>query len=127
MNCFNGIGRLVADPEIRHTQDGMAVARYRVAIDRRKKGEADFIGCVAFGKTAEFAEKYLRKGMKIGISGEIRTGSYEKDGRKVYTTDVIVNGHTFCEKAGEQSVTADSNGFMAVPEGTDEELPFSFC
>ena len=98
------IGRLTGSPEVRYSNvngDQLAIARYTLAVDRKKKDETDFIRCVAFGKQGEFAEKYLNKGMKIGVEGRIQTGSYEdKDGKKVYTTDVVVEAHEFCEKKG---------------------------
>lgn len=136
MNKVILTGRLVAEPEVRYAQGAqpMAVARYRLAVDRRfkKEGEptADFIGCVAFGKQGEFAEKYLRKGMKILVTGRIQTGSYtDKNGNNVYTTDIIVEEHEFCEsKSNEAGKPAtpktDANGFMDIPDGIDEELPF---
>lgn len=134
MNKFFGIGRLTKDPEIMHKGE-TNIARYSLAIDRRK-GEADFINCVCFGRAADFAEKYLQKGMKIAVAGRIQTGSYKtKDGRTVYTTDIVVEEHEFCEgrKAQEgpqrgsvDNLPADSqiDGFLAIPEGIDEELPF---
>ena len=135
MNKVILMGRLVADPEVRYSQGANAtcVARYRLAVDRKFKREgeqeADFISCVAFGKNGEFAEKYLHKGMKIAVEGRIQTGSYEnKDGQKVYTTDVIVEGHDFCESkgAGQQDAPQNnSDGFMNIPDGFDEELPFN--
>lgn len=134
MNKFFGIGRLTKDPEIMHKGE-TNIARYSLAIDRRK-GEADFINCVCFGRAADFVEKYLQKGMKIAVAGRIQTGSYKtKDGRTVYTTDIVVEEHEFCEgrKAQEgpqrgsmDNLPADSqiDGFLAIPEGVDEELPF---
>lgn len=132
MNKVVLAGRLTADPDIRHTggAEDLAVARYRLAVDRRvarNNGEqtADFINCVAFGKRAEFAEKYLRKGIKIMISGRIQTGSYkDKDGRTVYTTDVVVEEHEFCESKGAQVETQPDNGFMPAPDDLDG-LPFA--
>ena len=129
------MGRLTRDPEVRYTQgeNATAVARYSLAVDRRYKREgdpeADFINCVACSKQGEFAEKYLRKGMKIAISGRIQTGSYtDKDGKKVYTTDIVVEEHFFCESKGatqeQPQPTTSSDGFMNVPDGIDEELPF---
>lgn len=120
MNKCALIGRLTKDPEVRQTTgaEPMAVARYTLAVDRMKKDEADFINCVAFRKAAEFAEKYLRKGMKIAVTGHIQTGSYtDKDGHKRYTTDVIIEDQEFCEKK------AQDDGFV-VPEN-EEGLPFS--
>lgn len=137
MNRFCGIGRLTREPEIRYAtgEKQTAVARYTLAIDRRfkKEGEqnADFINCVAFGKQGEFAEKYLHKGMKIAIEGRLQTGSYEKDGRKVYTTDIVVENHEFCEskKFGE-TVQETGDGysnekFMPVSGDAQEQLPFA--
>lgn len=136
MNKWLGIGRLVADPEVRYSQgdNQTCIARYRIAVDRRYKKdgeqETDFISCVAFGKNGEFAEKYLHKGMKIGVEGRIQTGSYEKDGVKHYTTDIVVEAHDFCESKGTSSNPApapqvDDDGFMNIPDGIDEELPFN--
>ena len=123
MNQVILIGRLTKDPEVRYSGEGTAVGRYCLAVDRRsKKDEADFINCVTFGKSAEFAEKYLTKGMKIAIHGRIQTGSYKnKDGQTVYTTDVVVEDHEFCES---KKAVAD-DGFMAIPDGVNEELPFA--
>lgn len=124
MNKVILLGRLTRDPDIRYTQgaEPMAIARYTLAVDRRirREGEAaaDFISCVAFGKIAEVAEKYLNKGTKIIISGRLQTGSYtERDGRKVYTTEVIVEDQGFAESKKSQ------NDFMDIPEG--EKLPFT--
>jgi single-strand DNA-binding protein len=126
MNHVSLIGRLTRDPDVRSTQNGEQVARYTLAVDRSSKDKsADFISCVTFGKAAEFAAKYLTKGLKIGVEGRIQTGSYtNKDGQKVYTTDVVVSSHTFCEKAGAAKEVPDSDGFVHVPEGNEEELPF---
>lgn len=156
MNKVILMGRLTRDPDVRYSagENATAVARYTLAVDRRFKrdGEAtaDFIGCVAFGRQAEFAEKYLRQGTKIAISGRIQTGSYtNRDGQKVYTTDVVVEDQEFAESksASEHNsgysapynaapsaapaapahdmggVSAD--GFMNIPDGIDEELPFN--
>ena len=136
MNHICLIGRLTADPEVRYTQgeNSMAVARYTLAVDRPRRAEgqqaADFIRCVAFGRTAEFAEKYLHKGNKIALDGRIQTGSHDdKDGKKIYTTDVIVNHHYFCESAGAaqpKSIATDENGFMTIPDGLEDDgLPFN--
>ena len=97
MNKANLLGRLTKDVDLRYSANGdMAIARFTVAVNRIKKGEADFISCKAFGKTAELIEKYFRKGDQIGISGRIETGSYDdKDGKKVYTTDVVVDDFDF--------------------------------
>lgn len=141
MNKVILIGRLVRDPEVRYMQNDnqTAVARYTLAVDRRFKRDgdeqtADFINCVAFGKTAEFAEKYYHKGIKIVISGRIQTGSYtNKDGVKVYTTDVVVEEQEFAESKNanqqnnERPQSAPENigdSFMNVPEGIDAEIPF---
>ena len=148
MNKVILMGRLTRDPEVRYSQgeNAMAVARYTLAVDRRisrnnQNGEptADFIQCVAFGRSGEFAEKYFRKGMKVVVTGRIQTGSYtNKDGQKVYTTDVVVEDQEFAEsKAASQNngggfVPADrpspsdaGDGFMNIPDGIDEELPFN--
>jgi len=128
MNVVILIGRLTKDPDVRYSNDGKGVARYTLAVDRRGDG-ADFVSCVAFGKSAEFAEKYLHHGLKIAVQGRIQTGSYtNRDGQKVYTTDVIVDAHEFCEKKNENAPerakdTADD--FVAVPDNLDGEgLPF---
>jgi len=153
MNKVILIGRLTRDPEVRYSQSSnssgessMAIARYTLAVDRRfsrsgsDENTADFIGCVAFGKTGEFVEKYLRKGTKIAVTGRIQTGSYtNKDGVKVYTTDVVVDDHEFCESknasgGGDNNYSggnigrpepSSSDGFMNIPDGIDEELPFN--
>lgn len=144
MNKVVLVGRLVRDPEIRYTQgdNPMAIARYTLAVDRRFKREgeptADFINCVVFGKSAEFVEKYFVKGLRIAISGRITTGSYtNKDGMKVYTTEVTVEDQEFAESkaesesnkdSGHQSKTSNTSsngGFMSIPDGIDEELPFN--
>ena len=97
--------------------EGGKMARYTLAVDRRRKDAgADFISCCTFGKSAEFAEKYLKKGTKIAVTGRIQTGSYQKDGVTVYTTDVVVDDHEFCESKG------DSKGFVPVED--DDVLPF---
>ena len=124
MNKVVLMGRLTKDPETRYSQD-MAVSRYTLAVDRRgKKDEADFINCVAFGKSGEFAEKYFKKGMKVAVSGRIKTGSYtNKDGRKVYTTDVVIEDQEFAESKKTEGKTEDDD-FVNIPEG-EEELPFA--
>jgi single-strand DNA-binding protein len=120
------MGRLTKDPDISISQNGTQIARYTIAIDRIGKDQgADFISCVAFNKSAEFADKYLKKGTKIAIEGAIRTGSYtNKDGQKVYTTDVIVNRQEFAESKGEAKETKPEDGFMSIPGGIDDEIPF---
>ena len=138
MNKVFLAGRLTRDPEVRYTQGDKpaAIARYTLAVDRRFKRDgdanADFINCVAFGKAAEFAEKYYKKGIKIIVSGRIQTGSYtNKDGQKVYTTDVVVEEQEFVEsKSSSQNnssghTASGSDGFMNIPDGIDEEVPFS--
>lgn len=140
MNKVHLLGRPTKDPEIRYSQgdNPLAVARYILAVDRRFKREgeqtADFINCVAFGKIAEFTEKHIKKGTKILITGRIQTGSYtNKDGQKVYTTEVIVEEQEFAEskksssQPGERSEpsSASGDGFMNIPDGIDEELPFN--
>ena len=126
MNLAILMGRLTKDPDISTSQNGTQIARYTIAIDRIGKDQgADFISCVAFSKSAEFAEKYLKKGTKIAIEGAIRTGSYtNKDGQKVYTTDVIVNRQEFAESKGEAKETKPEDGFMSIPGGIDDEIPF---
>lgn len=168
MNKVVLMGRLTRDIEVRYStgENPMAVARYTLAVPRKFKREgeadADFISCVAFGKAAEFAEKYFRQGTKIVVTGRIQTGSYtNKEGQKVYTTDVIIEEQEFAESKSaseansggrhsdehqsgqsssgyrssqsqqgrgqsyqQQSFTEDKNGFMNIPDGIDEELPF---
>ena len=142
MNKVILMGHLTRDPEVKYTQgeNTMAIARYTLAVDRRFKrdGEAaaDFISCVAFGRQAEFAEKYFRQGIRIVVTGRIQTGSYtNRDGNKVYTTDVVVEEQEFAESKNAQNHAAgqaaagkpqvDPDGFMNIPDGIDEELPFS--
>lgn len=129
MNNVVLMGRLTKDPDVRRTNDGTAIGRFTLAVDRMKKDEADFIGCVSFGKTAEFVEKYLKKGTKICGSGRIQTGSYtNKDGQKVYTTDVILERVEFAEsKASAQpEAKPDGDGFMNIPDDVDDAgLPFN--
>lgn len=123
-------GRLVRDPEVRYSQgeNATCIARYTLASDRKYSKaddkQTDFINCVAFGKSGEFAEKYLKKGIKILVVGRIQTGSYEKDGKKVYTTDVVVEEHEFCESKGSGETPAAGDGeFMKIDEN-DSTLPF---
>ena len=131
MNKVILIGRLVADPDIRHTQSGKCVASYRLAVDRSFKSdgqpEADFINCVAWGKNGEFCQRYLHKGMKFALEGRIQTRTYDdKDGKKVYVTEVIVEHHEFCESKR----SADSGGYAEPAQGfteideDDGDLPF---
>ena len=155
MNKVILMGRLTRDPDVRYSngEQATAVARFTLAVDRRvarRDGEqtADFIGCVAFGRTAEFVEKYFRQGMRMVISGRIQTGSYtNRDGQKVYTTDVVAEEVEFAESKAtsdalryssgmgggykSQAPSAPSpsgaagDGFMNIPDGIDEELPFN--
>ena len=154
MNKVVLMGRLTRDPEVRYSQGepATAVARYTLAVERRFQREgaqtADFIPCVVFGKSAEFAEKYFRQGMRMVISGRIQTGSYtNRDGQKVYTTDVVAEEVEFAEsKATSDALRNNSgmgggyqpqapsapspsgaagDGFMNIPDGIDEELPFN--
>ena len=145
MNKVILMGRLTKDPEIRYTGTGepIAIARYTIAVNRpyKKDGQtqADFINVVSYRKAAEFIEKYFRKGMKANICGRIQTGSYtNKDGNKVYTTDVLVEEIEFGESKNSNQQSAapanpsnavnpmtDENGFMNIPDGIDEELPFA--
>lgn len=131
-NRWTGMGRLTKDPDVRYTskQDGTqsCVARFSIAIDRdfKKDSQTDYISCVAFGKQGEFVEKYLRKGIKIVASGRIQTGSYKnKDGNTIYTTDVVTEEIEFAESKGSnQQETPASEGFVEIPEGIENELPF---
>lgn len=146
MNKVILMGRLTRDPEVRYSQGGaeqIAIARFSLAVERRFKhdGEqnADFISCVAFKKTGELVEKYLRQGSRITICGRIQTGSYtNKDGQKVYTVEVVVEELEFAESKGERNEnnaakknegrstsTAQQDGFMNIPDGIDDELPFN--
>lgn len=137
MNKVILIGRLTKDPEIRYSQGASTtcVARYTLAVDRKFKQEgqptADFINCIAFGKLGEFAEKYLRKGIKIAVTGRIQTGSYKnKDGNTVYTTDVVVEEQEFCESKSQsnsqpQPTPSNDNSWMNIPDGVEDSLPFN--
>ena len=139
MNSVQLVGRLVRDPEVKYSNGGTTIARFTVAVDRKFKKEgqpdADFISCLAFGKTAEFMEKYFFKGMRIGLNGSIQTGSYKnKDGNTVYTTDVLADNVEFTEskqqnqqapQTQQKQQQAANDGFMNIPDGIDEELPFS--
>lgn len=142
MNRVELSGRFARDPDVRYTDGGSTVARFSIAVDRTVKKndewvhEADFISCVAFGKTAEFIEKYFNKGSFIIVLGNIKTGSYtNKDNVKVYTTDVFVEKAEFGGGKAENSIGTDNNagsqqptsddGFMNIPDGIDEELPFN--
>lgn len=132
MNNVSLVGRLIRDPEIKISASGSSYARFAIAVDRRKKDDgADFINIIAFGKTSEFIEKYFRKGQRIGIAGRIQTGSYDgKDGKKVYTFDVIADNVEFVESksaSGPASATpANADGFVNVPDDVmDDGLPFN--
>ena len=141
MNKVVLMGRLTRDPELRYSQgtNSLAITRYTLAVDRRVKrdGEAsaDFISCVVFGHSAEFAEKYFRQGMRVSVSGRIQTGSYtNRDGVKVYTTDVVVEEQEFADNKGDREGMQPipekafgrepGDGFMDIPDGIEEELPF---
>jgi single-strand DNA-binding protein len=139
--CIFTAARLTKDPDVKYTQDGKAIARFGIAVNKEYKvpeGQptADFLNCVAFGKTAEFVEKYFRKGSKINLEARAQSGSYtNKEGQKVYTLDFIVNNVEFCNDKNSSdngaapasaTVPAASDGeFMNIPEGIDEELPFN--
>lgn len=146
MNKVVLCGRLTKEPEIRYSagERSMAIARYTLAVERKgkkKEGEpsSDFINCIAFDKSGEFAEKYFTKGLRVLISGRIQTGSYtNKDGKKVYTTDIVVEEQEFADGKNQTEKkyddkdpgpspygNADQDGFMTVPEGIDPELPFN--
>ena len=150
MSCVNNVslkGRLTRDPDVRYTQgeQTMAIARFTLAVDRRRRSQsdqqqADFVSCVAFGKQGEFIEKYFKKGSSLDLQGHIQTGSYTKqDGTKVYTTDVVIDDCTFGESkrssegsqqvpaSGAAASTAQDNvdAWVHIPEGIDEELPFN--
>jgi len=140
MNKVILMGRLTRDPDIRYSQsdEPTAVARYTLAVDRRyskdQQQTADFISCVTFGKNAEIAEKYFHQGIKLVVTGRIQTGSYtNKDGNKVYTTDVVVEDQEFAESKKDTSgattgrpepSNVNAEGFMSIPEGIEDDLPF---
>ena len=122
MNQFNGIGRLTKDADVRYSSEGKAVARFTLAMTRDfDREKADFPSCVAFGKVAERIEKYTHKGSRIRITGRIQTGSYEKDGHKVYTTDIVVNELEFLDSKKDEQ---NNDGFNQVEGATEEQLPF---
>ena len=152
MNKVILMGRLTRDPEVRYSagENALAIARYTLAVDRRfrRDGEAsaDFISCVSFGRTAEFAEKYFRQGLKIAVTGRIQTGSYtNRDGQKVYTTEVVVEEQEFAESKSASDTyaashpqssapapsmptpsAASADGFMNIPsDGIESEIPFN--
>lgn len=134
INSWIGLGRLTGDPSVGATQGGTKYARFTLAIDRpRKKDsqdhETDFISCVAWSHTAEFVEKYMHKGQKIAVEGRIQTGSYEKNGVKVYTTDIFVDRVEFADgkkqdQGDELPPPAAEEDFMNIPDAIDEQLPF---
>ena len=151
MNKVILMGRLTRDPDVRYSagENALAIARYTLAVDRRfrRDGEAtaDFISCVAFGRVAEFAERYFHQGIRIVVSGRIQTGSYtNREGQKVYTTEVVVEEQEFAESksasdqyaashpsapapsaAAPTPSAASADGFMNIPDGIDEDLPFN--
>lgn len=138
MNKWLGIGRLCSDPEISTDRNGNPIAKYRLAVSRdfKREGqpEADFLTCRAYGKPAEFVQKYLHKGVKIAVEGRIQTGSYDKDGVRHYTTDIVVDRHEFCEPKGAElaenvhtptaAETAQATMFPTYTPVVDEDLPF---
>lgn len=140
MNICIQMGRLTADPEIRYSQEGTAIGRFTLAVDRRFKRdgqpEADFHNCVCFKNQAEFAEKYLHKGIKVVVQGELQDNNYtNRNGEKVYGKQIVLNSIEFAESKNAQGAVApaknqperkvDENGFMNIPDGIDEELPFN--
>ena len=129
MNKVILLGRLTKDPEVRYSTtkngDNMAIARFTLAVDRKYEQTADFISCVAFGKQGEFAEKYLKQGIKIALTGHIQTGSYtNKDGQKVYTTDVVIEEMEFAESKKKEGKNTEPDGYVDIPENITEDLPF---
>jgi len=145
MNNVSLVGRLVRDPEVRYGQnESVSVAKFSLAVERRFKrdGEStvDFLNCTVFGKSAEFTEKYFRKGMRVAITGRIQTGSYKnKDGQTVFTTEIIVESQEIAQSKSESNESSTANNaeagkspygssgddFMSIPEGDEDELPFS--
>lgn len=145
MNNVSLVGRLVRDPEVRYGQnESVSVAKFSLAVERKWKRDGeptvDFINCTVFGKSAEFTEKYFRKGMRVAITGRIQTGSYKnKDGQTVFTTEIIVESQEIAQsksesnesstasnaEAGKSTYGSSGDDFMSIPEGTEDELPFS--
>ena len=145
MNNVSLLGRLVRDPEVRYGQnESVSVAKFSLAVERKWKRDGeptvDFINCTVFGKSAEFTEKYFRKGMRVAITGRIQTGSYKnKDGQTVFTTEIIVESQEIAQsksesnesstasnaEAGKSPYGSSGDDFMSVPEGVEDELPFS--
>jgi len=144
MNNVSLVGRLVRDPEVRYGQnESVSVAKFSLAVERRFKRDGeptvDFINCTVFGKSAEFTEKYFRKGMRVAITGRIQTGSYKnKDGQTVFTTEIIVESQEIAQSKSESNESSTSSNaeagkspygssgddFMSIPEGAEDELPF---
>lgn len=130
MNLIIIMGRFTKDPETKYTQDGKAITKASIAVSRRFKQDgqpdADFFDAVAFGKTAEFMEKYFHKGMKAVITGELRNNNYtDKDGVKHYGNNIVISTIEFAEsKRADDNTSADPDGFINIPEGMDDELPF---
>lgn len=145
MNNVSLVGRLVRDPEVRYGQnESVSVAKFSLAVERKWKRDGeptvDFINCTVFGKSAEFTEKYFRKGMRVAITGRIQTGSYKnKDGQTVFTTEIIVDSQEIAQsksesnesstasnaEAGKSPYGSSGDDFMSIPEGAEDELPFS--
>lgn len=145
MNNVSLVGRLVRDPEVRYGQnESVSVAKFSLAVERKWKRDGeptvDFINCTVFGKSAEFTEKYFRKGMRVAITGRIQTGSYKnKDGQTVFTTEIIVESQEIAQsksesnessiasnaEAGKSPYGSSGDDFMSIPEGAEDELPFS--
>lgn len=145
MNNVSLVGRLVRDPEVRYGQnESVSVAKFLLAVERKWKRDGeptvDFINCTVFGKSAEFTEKYFRKGMRVAITGRIQTGSYKnKDGQTVFTTEIIVESQEIAQsksesnesstasnaEAGKSPYGSSGDDFMSIPEGAEDELPFS--
>lgn len=144
MNNVSLVGRLVRDPEVRYGQnESVSVAKFSLAVERKWKRDGeptvDFINCTVFGKSAEFTEKYFRKGMRVAITGRIQTGSYKnKDGQTVFTTEIIVESQEIAQSKSESNESSTANNaeagkspygsseddFMSIPEGAEDELPF---
>ena len=131
MNKTMLLGRVTKDIELKFGKDGMAIAKFSVAVNRMKKGETDFINCIAFGKTAETIANYIKKGSQIGIEGHIQTGSYtNKDGHKVYTTDVIVDRFDFVGGGNNNTTNNTQNGdvpgdYFGASEVDNSDMPFN--
>lgn len=129
MNYISLMGRVVREPEIKYTNDNKCIARYSIAVSRKFKNkqgnyDTDFFNLVSFNSTALFIEKYLHKGVKILVEGELRNNNYEKDGKTVYSDQIIVNSVEFCESKNTNDTQTDNDGFNAVEGATEEQLPF---